>query len=66
VLEVIKALEQACGHSLPVEIAPRRPGDISASVADNQKILTKLGWKPRHDNLDVIVKHALAWEKSLD
>jgi UDP-glucose 4-epimerase len=65
VLEVINAVEAVTGRPLKVTRAPRRPGDISASVADNRKIVEVLKWKPRYDDLRVIVSHALAFEKSL-
>lgn len=65
VLEVINAVEAVTGSPLKVTRAPRRPGDISASVADNRKIVEVLKWKPRYDDLRVIVSHALAFEKSL-
>lgn len=65
VLQVIKSIERVTGKPLPVEFAPRRPGDISASVADNRKILQQLEWKPRFDSLDTIVEHAMKWESSI-
>ncbi len=65
VLEVIKAVEEVTGRPLKVVMAPRRPGDISASVADNRKIIEVLKWKPRFDDLRVIVSHAIAFEKKL-
>ncbi len=64
-LEVIDAVKRAHGGPFPVNIAPRRPGDAEAIVADSSKIRSKLGWAPMLDNLDLIVSHALAWERSL-
>lgn len=66
VLEVIKAVEAVTGKQLEVKIEPRRPGDISSSVADNEKIKEKLGWNPQYDDLKLIVEHAVQWEKSLN
>jgi UDP-glucose 4-epimerase len=34
-------------------------------VADNSKILSTLPWRPKHDDLEGIVKDALAWERGL-
>jgi UDP-glucose 4-epimerase len=65
VFEVIDAVKRASGGPFPVNLAPRRPGDAEAIVADSSKIRSKLGWTPRLDNLDLIVTHALAWERSL-
>jgi UDP-glucose 4-epimerase len=62
VREVIDAVERACGRKLPVKELPRRPGDPPAVVADSAKLKRRLGWRPRYDALDMIVRDALAWE----
>jgi UDP-glucose 4-epimerase len=43
----------------------RRAGDPAALVADNRRALNMLGWKPQRDDLDGIVRDALAWERKL-
>lgn len=63
VREVLDAVERASGGALPVEYAPRRPGDIAALVASPQRLKDLLDWKPQHDDIDVIARHALAWER---
>ncbi len=63
VTEVIRAFEAETGQSLPVKIADRRPGDLVTVVADSTKLRQTLNWQPRYDNLSVIVKTALAWER---
>src|SRR5262245_44114054 len=65
VLEVIEAVKRASGHDFPVRMAPRRQGDPAAIVADATRIRRMLGWAPQLDDLDTIVKHALAWERRL-
>jgi UDP-glucose 4-epimerase len=65
VREVIAAVERAAGGSLSVIEQPRRSGDIPALVADARRIRDVLGWLPRYDNLDVIARTALAWERRL-
>jgi UDP-glucose 4-epimerase len=65
VREVVTAVERATGKALPVELAPRRPGDLGIVVAQTERLKTQLGWKPQHASLDVIVKTALAWERRL-
>ncbi len=65
VLEVLDAVKRVSGQPLNVKMSPRRPGDPPAIVAASDKIRADLGWKPEHDNLDLIVGHALAWEKHL-
>jgi UDP-glucose 4-epimerase len=65
VLEVVEAVKRISGSDFPVELAPRRPGDPARIVADCRRIRKVLGFAPRFDDLDAIVKHALAWEEKL-
>jgi len=65
VLQVIDAVKRAAGKDFKVEFGPRRPGDPARVVSCADKIRAKLGWTPRYDDLDTIVKHALAWEDQL-
>lgn len=45
VLDVVKAFEQACGRTIPYEIAARRPGDIAACYADPTLAKRELSWQ---------------------
>ncbi len=65
VLEVIEAVKRVSKKALAAKMSPRRPGDPASIVAASDKIRGALGWKPEHDNLDLIVEHALAWEAHL-
>jgi UDP-glucose 4-epimerase len=65
VLEVIAAVRRAVGRDFPVEIAGRRAGDPATLVADVARIKATLDWRPRFNDLDLIVGHALAWERRL-
>ncbi|MDO4870512.1 MAG: UDP-glucose 4-epimerase GalE [Candidatus Saccharibacteria bacterium] len=47
VLEIIKAVEQASGHSVPYSIQPRRPGDLATAYADCTKSAEKLHWQTK-------------------
>ena len=62
VREVIDAIGEVAGRPLPVEIGPRRPGDVAETVADSALARTVLGWTPRFGLRD-IAAHALAWER---
>ena len=62
VLEVIEAVKRVSGTDFPVRLSGRRAGDPAAIVAASEKIRSKFGWQPQHDDLDEIVAHALAWE----
>jgi len=65
VREVIDAVTRSVGHQFPVNFGARRPGDIVVSVAAATRIRGLLRWTPELDDLDVIVRHALAWERRL-
>ena len=65
VLEVITAVKRVSGRDFRVDISARRPGDAPALVANVDRINSTLPWRPRYQNLDTIVAHALAWEKQL-
>jgi UDP-glucose 4-epimerase len=65
VLEVIKAVERANGAPIKVHYGPRRAGDPAGIVAGADKARAVLGWKPKHDDLDFIVRSALEWERHL-
>jgi len=65
VYEVVEAVERVCGFTLPVEVAPRRPGDPPQLIADDAAIRATFGWSPRFDDLDYIVRTAVDWEARL-
>ncbi|WP_316166168.1 MULTISPECIES: UDP-glucose 4-epimerase GalE [unclassified Bradyrhizobium] len=65
VLETIEAVRRVSGRAIPVQYAPRRPGDIMSMVADTSRLKALLDWTPIYDDLETIAAHALAWEEKL-
>ncbi len=65
VREVLGMVQQVSGVKLNIREAPRRAGDPPALIAKAERIRTLLGWTPRHNDLQSIVAHALAWERRL-
>ena len=65
VFEVISSVKRVSGVDFPVDIAPRRDGDPAALIANVDRIHATLDWRPRFQDLDTIVAHALAWERNL-
>lgn len=65
VREVIDAVSRVHGKPLNVEEQPRRAGDPPALIAAVEKIHETLDWTPQFDDLDEIVRTALAWEERL-
>jgi len=64
VREVIAMAKNVTGVDFRVEDVERRAGDPAALIADNRRILDETHWRPRHDNLEYIVRTAWNWEKS--
>ncbi|MCI5969017.1 UDP-glucose 4-epimerase GalE [Helicobacter sp.] len=65
VKEVIDCVKKISGKDFIVESAPRREGDPSVLVSDNQRILTHTSWNPKYNDLEVICKSAYLWEQIL-
>jgi UDP-glucose 4-epimerase len=65
VREVVSSVEKIAGIKLPVREEPRRAGDPPALIAKADKVREVLGWSPRLDDLDTIVRSALEWERRL-
>ncbi|GLQ56933.1 UDP-glucose 4-epimerase GalE [Devosia nitrariae] len=65
VREVIDTVKAVSGVDFPVEEGPRRPGDPASITATGERVRKLLGWTPRHDDLNEIVKTAFDWEQHL-
>ena len=65
VKEVIETLKSAVGQDFVVQMAPKRAGDPAMLISDNRKILNKMGWRPKYDDLALICQSAYEWERRL-
>jgi UDP-glucose 4-epimerase len=65
VREVLSAVEKANEKRLTVTEEPRRAGDPPELIAVADDIRRVLGWKPKFDDLDTIVRTSLAWERKI-
>jgi UDP-glucose 4-epimerase len=63
VREVIAGVEKVIGQPLPAKESPRRAGDPPILISDPRRIKAELDWQPTHDDLDDIIRSALAWER---
>ena len=63
--QVLDAVDRVTNMTIERRMEPRRAGDPDALVADNARILATLNWRPKRDDLDGIVRDALAWERKL-
>ncbi len=64
VKEVLDAADRVVGRVIPRELAPRRPGDPAALVADAGRIEAELGWRPRYTDLEKIIETAWRWHST--
>ena len=65
VREVLKSVERVAGRPLTIREEARRPGDPPILIARADRIRSELGWRPKLDDLDTIVKTSLQWEERL-
>lgn len=63
VRQVVESVKSVTGIDFAVEETGRREGDSPNIVADNSKVCKGLKWRPRHDDLDYIVRTAWQWER---
>jgi UDP-glucose 4-epimerase len=65
VKEVIDVVKRVSGVDFKVILSSRRAGDPATLVARADRAKSALGWTPKRDNLDDIVRQALDWERRL-
>lgn len=61
VLDMLKAMEKACGHELKYKIVDRRPGDIATCYADASLAETEMGWKATR-TLEEMCRDLWSWQ----
>jgi UDP-glucose 4-epimerase len=64
VREVVELAKKVTGKNIPVVEADRRPGDPAILIASSEKIKASLGWKPKFENLETIIKTAWVWHQN--
>lgn len=65
VLEVLDSVDRVTNQRIVRALGPRRAGDPDSLISDNQLIKATLPWVPEYADLDLIVAHALQWERKL-
>lgn len=63
VKDVVAAAKEVSGVDFKVEIGARREGDPACLIANSDKLKTLTDWKPVKNDLKLIIKSALEWEK---
>jgi UDP-glucose-4-epimerase GalE len=62
VKEVLRAVEEVTGKTVPHKIGPRREGDPPLLVADSGRLQTDLCWIPQYSDIRTIVETGWRWE----
>jgi UDP-glucose 4-epimerase len=65
VKEVIDTVKKVSQVDFTVNIDARRDGDPAVLVSDCTKIKEKMNWTPKYNDLELICKTALEWEKKI-
>jgi UDP-glucose 4-epimerase len=65
VLEVLNAVDRHLNSPIKRKKKDRRAGDPPELISSNRRLVETLAWQPRYADIDVIVGHALQWERSL-
>lgn len=64
VRQIVDSVERVVGHPVPVTVGERREGDPAVLFASSGRIRRELGWQPRFEDVDVIVRTAWSWRDS--
>jgi UDP-glucose 4-epimerase len=63
VREVIELARKVTGQPIPAVETDRRRGDPAVLIASSAKIRKSLGWEPRYEDLETIIKTAWVWQQ---
>jgi len=65
VKEIVNTVKKITGKDFIVINSERRAGDPPVLIANSEKIKNELGWKPKFDDIELIIDTAFKWEKKL-
>jgi UDP-glucose 4-epimerase len=61
IVNIFKKIKKNC----VIKYLDRRPGDVAQVYADTKKFKRILNWKPKYNNVKMILQSAIQWEKKL-
>ena len=64
VKDVVGSVARVVGHEVPVTMGPRREGDPGVLFASSDRLKRELGWSPRFEDIDTIVRTAWQWRET--
>ena len=62
IVDIFKKLKKG----VDVQYQKRRPGDIAQVYANTKKFKKILKWRPKYNNIKLIIQSAIKWEKKLN
>ena len=65
VLEVLDAVDRVTNRKINRVMQGRRAGDPASLISDPSLIRSTVPWQPQYEDLEMIIDHALAWERKL-
>ena len=65
VREIIQTANKLFNNTINFSIGPKRPGDSKYVVANPNKFIKTMKWKPKFNNIKKIIVSAVNWEKKL-
>ena len=65
VKDVLTKVKEVNQKPISTTIGNRRAGDSAMLISDTSKLNYLFNWKPKHNNLSLIIKTAIEWEKKL-
>ncbi len=65
VKQIIEMMQKVSNVRFNIEVVEKREGEPTVLVANSNKIKNKFVWSPKYNDLELICKTALNWEKKL-
>ena len=65
VKDVIQKFKENTKKKILIKVYKKRKGDMSKIISNNFKLKKFLNWKPRANNLNLMVRTSIKWEKNL-
>ncbi len=65
VLEIINKFQKISKKRFSIKIKNKRKGDMEKIISSSSKLTNLIKWKPQYNNLSLMVKSSISWEKKL-
>ena len=66
VRQVVEEFKNQSKNPINIKFHSRRPGDMEMLISNNRYLKRLINWKPKYNNLSMIVKSCIRWEKSIN